>query len=297
MGSAMSITAFPVLARILMERNLLHSRVGTLSVACAAVDDITGWCMMACIVMLGRSQTGGKPAWVTIGGSLFYVLVMICGVKPLLSRFAISFRKHGCLTDSALALMIGLALISGLTTEWLGIHFLFGAFLMGAIMPPAADLIQSVLRKLEPFIVVVLLPLFFALSGLRASVGLVRGRLFPYTLLIIGVAIAGKIGGSMVAARMAGLRWRDATSLGILMNTRGLMEIIILNIGLDVGVISTTAFTMMVLMALVTTLMTSPLLAWVYPMRVTVSGSTAGTEFPGRHVPEVQAHSVDTVAS
>ena len=265
MGSAMSITAFPVLARILTERNLLRSRMGTLSISCAAVDDVTGWCVLAYIVVLIRSGSSSTPLWLTVGGALAYILIMLAGVKRVLPRFEASFRKQGRLTENALSLMIVLALISALTTERLGIHSLFGAFFMGAIMPKSADFIEAVGNKLESLTVVALLPLFFTFSGLRTSVGMVHGRLWIYTLLVIATAIAGKFGGSMFAARMAGVSWRDATSLGILMNTRGLMELVALNIGLDIGVISPTVFTIMVLMALVTTFMTSPLLEWVYP--------------------------------
>ncbi len=270
MGSAMSITAFPVLARILTERNLLRSRMGTLSIACAAVDDITGWCILAYIVVLIRAEKGSMPVWVTIGGAVAYVLVMLVGVKRVLPYFEAHFRKMGRLTESAISLMIVLALASALVTEWLGIHLLFGAFLMGAIMPKSQDFVQNVLHRLESLTVVVLLPLFFAFSGLRTSVGMVKGGMWLFVLLIIAVAIAGKFGGSTFAARMAGIPWRDAASLGILMNTRGLMELIALNIGLDVGVITPTVFTMMVLMALVTTFMTSPLLELVYPTKLMV---------------------------
>jgi Kef-type K+ transport system membrane component KefB len=264
----MSITAFPVLARILTERNLLHSRMGTLAISCAAVDDVTGWCILAWIVVLVRSESSAMPVWVTIGGALVYVAMMLLGLKRLLPRFETSFRKHGRLTENATSFMLVLALISALITERLGIHSLFGAFFMGAIMPRSSEFVSAVLHKLELLTVVALLPLFFAFSGLRTSVRMVHGELWIYALLVVGVAIAGKFGGSTVAARMAGVSWRDATSLGILMNTRGLMELIALNIGLDIGVISPAVFTIMVLMALVTTFMTSPLLEWVYPAKL-----------------------------
>jgi Kef-type K+ transport system membrane component KefB len=270
MGSAMSITAFPVLARILTERNLLRSRMGTLSISCAAVDDVTGWCILAYIVVIVRSESSSTPIWVTIGGVLAYVLVMLAGVKRILPWFEASYLRHGRLTENSLSLMVVLALVSALTTERLGIHSLFGAFFMGAIMPKSPDFIHAVLNKLESLTVVALLPLFFAFSGLRTSIGMVHGELWLFTALVIATAVAGKFGGSMFAARMAGVAWRDATSLGILMNTRGLMELIALNIGLDIGVISPTVFTIMVLMALVTTFMTSPLLEWVYPARLTL---------------------------
>jgi Kef-type K+ transport system membrane component KefB len=266
----MSITAFPVLARILTERNLLRSRMGTLAIACAAVDDITGWCILAYIVVFVRSEKASLPAWVTMGGAVAYVLIMLLGVRRLLPRFEAHFRKEGRHTEGAISMMIVLALASALATEWLGIHLVFGAFLMGAIMPKSPDFIRSLQDKMESVTVVVLLPLFFAFSGLRTNISMVRGSLWLYFLAVLAAAIAGKFGGSMLAARMAGIPWRDAASLGILMNTRGLMELIALNIGLDIGVISQTVFTILVLMALVTTFMTSPLLEWVYPSRLMV---------------------------
>ena len=262
MGAAMSITAFPVLARILTERDLLRSRMGTLAIACAAVDDVTGWCILAYIVLLIRTTHGGRPIWVTLGGLLVYVFFMLFGIKRLLTRFERSFRKTGHLTENALASMVLLVLASALTTEALGIHLLFGAFLMGAIMPKSPDFIRYVLHKFETVTVLVLLPLFFAYSGLRTNIGIGHnGMWWVFAAIVIVVAIAGKLGGSMIAALFAGIGWRDAASLGILMNTRGLMELI-LNIGLDIGVISPAVFSMMVLMALVTTFMTTPLLEW-----------------------------------
>lgn len=273
MGSAMSITAFPVLARILTERNLLRSPMGTLSISCAAVDDVTGWCILAYVVMRIRSEHSATSAWVTIVGAAVYIAIMLLGVRPLLARFERSFRALGRLTDNALAAMLVLALCSALTTEWIGIHSLFGAFFMGAIMPKSDAFIEAARNKLEALTVVALLPLFFAFSGLRTSIGMVHGQLWVYTLLVIVTAVTGKLAGSMAAARIAGVRWREAASLGVLMNTRGLMELIALNIGLDIGVISPTMFTIMVLMALVTTFMTSPLLDWLHPARLAVVGA------------------------
>jgi len=275
MGAAMSVTAFPVLARILTERNLLRSRVGLLAIACAAVDDITGWCILAYIVVFVRSEKASLPAWFTIGGAVAYVLIMLLGVRRLLPRFEAHFRKEGRHTESAISLMIVLALASALATEWLGIHLVFGAFLMGVIMPKNQEFVRSLQHKMESVTVVVLLPLFFAFSGLRTNIGTMRGNVWFYFLVVLAVAIGGKFGGSTLAARMAGVPWRDAASLGILMNTRGLMGLIALNIGLDIGVISETVFTMMVLMALITTFMTSPLLEWVYPSRLVVVDGTA----------------------
>jgi Kef-type K+ transport system membrane component KefB len=269
MGAAMSITAFPVLARILTERGLVRSRMGTMAIACAAVDDVTGWCILAYIVVLVRVTHASRSAWVTVAGSIVYVLVMLFVVRRLLPAFERAFRRRGELTDNLVAVIVVLVLVSALATEWLGIHLLFGAFLMGAIMPKTPDFVSYLLHKFESVTVVLLLPLFFAFTGLRTRIGVGGGSaIWLYSALVIVVAITGKLGGSMFAARLAGMPWREAASLGILMNTRGLMELVILNIGLDIGVISPAMFSIMVLMALVTTFMTTPLLEWVYPSRL-----------------------------
>jgi Kef-type K+ transport system membrane component KefB len=269
MGAAMSITAFPVLARILSERGLVRSRMGTMAIACAAVDDVTGWCILAYIVVLVRATHAARPAWVTIAGSLAYVLIMLFVVRRILPAFEREFHKRDRLSDNLLAVIVVLVLASALATEWLGIHVLFGAFLMGAIMPKAPEFTRYLLHKFESVTVVLLLPLFFAFTGLRTRIGVGSGRaIWFYSALVIVVAITGKLGGSMFAARLAGMPWREAASLGVLMNTRGLMELVILNIGLDIGVISQAMFSIMVLMALVTTFMTTPLLELVYPARL-----------------------------
>jgi Kef-type K+ transport system membrane component KefB len=271
MGAAMSITAFPMLARILNERNLMRSRMGTLAISCAAVDDLTGWCILAYVVVVIRSAGSSSPFWVTGIGAVVYLLTMFFVVRPLARRFETDFRKKGRLTENALSFMLVLALISALATEKMGIYSVFGAFFMGAILPKSEDFVAAVLKKLESLTVVALLPLFFAFSGLRTSLGLVHGELWIYAALIIAAAIAGKFGGAMFAARMAGTPWRDSASLGVLMNARGLMELIALNIGLDIGVISPTLFTIMVLMAVVTTVMTPPLFELLNPSKPELS--------------------------
>jgi len=266
MGAAMSITAFPVLARILTERNMQHTKLGSVALACAAVDDVTGWCVLAYIVILVRAHHGSRPLWVTLAGSVGFAMVMIYGVSRLLRRFETVYRRRGVLSENLLALIVFLALMSAFITEWLGIHVLFGSFLMGAIMPKDRAFIRHLTGKLESIAVVLLLPVFFALTGLRTSLSLVKGPAMGFCCaLIILVAITGKLGGSMLAARVTGMPWREAAGLGTLMNTRGLMELVILNIGLDIKVISPAVFSMMVLMALATTLMTAPVLAWIYP--------------------------------
>jgi Kef-type K+ transport system membrane component KefB len=265
MGAAMSMTAFPVLARILTEKGLLRTRVGAVALACAAVDDVTAWSILAAVVLLVRASAASMPLWATLGGSALFVLAMIFAVRPLLRRFAERFRSDGRLTHDRLAGVLVLALVSALMTEWLGIHALFGAFLAGAVMPKETAFVRALASKLSDMTVVLLLPLFFAFTGLRTSIGLISGDLWTVCGTVIAAAVAGKWGGSMVAARMTGMGWREATAVGVLMNTRGLMELVILNVGLDIGVISPTLFAIMVLMALVTTFMTTPLVGWIYP--------------------------------
>jgi len=278
MGASMSITAFPVLARILTERDMLQSRLGTVAIACAAVDDVTGWCILAYIVLLIRSAHTGNPIWLTVGGLIAFALIMIYGMQRLLRHFETVYHKRAALTDNAMALMLLLALVSALCTEWLGIHLLFGSFLMGAIMPKEQKFVRYVLDRFEPIVVTLLLPLFFAFTGLRTNIGLVRGReMWMYCGLIILVATTGKLGGSMLASWWTGMPAREAAGLGTLMNTRGLMELVILNIGLDIKVISPALFSMMVLMALTTTFMTSPVLEVICPQKMLRSETEAAT--------------------
>lgn len=269
MGTAMSITAFPVLARILTERRLLDTEVGTVAIACAAVDDVTAWCILAGVVWLVHASTASLPFWWTLAGSLIFVGGMLFGVRPLLRRLVNRLPRQELVTQSLLAQILLLVLVSALITERLGIHALFGAFLAGAIMPKERIFVRAVSEKLEDVTVVLLLPIFFAYTGLRTSIGLLNNSTtWFYCLGIILVAILGKFGGATLSSRAFGMPWREAGVLGILMNTRGLIELVILNIGLDIGVISPTVFTMMVLMALTTTFMTTPLLDWLYPARV-----------------------------
>jgi Kef-type K+ transport system membrane component KefB len=269
MGAAMSITAFPVLARILTERDMLQSRLGTVAIACAAVDDVTGWCILAYIVLLIRSAHTATPIWLTVGGLIAFALVMIYVVRRLLRRFETMYRERGAVSENVMALMLLLVLTSALCTEWLGLHLLFGAFLMGAIMPKEPKFVRYVLDRFETITVTLLLPLFFAFTGLRTNIGLVKGQeMWIYCALIILVATTGKLGGSMLASWIAGMPMREAAGLGTLMNTRGLMELVILNIGLDIKVISPALFSMMVIMALFTTFMTSPVLELICPEKL-----------------------------
>ena len=280
MGAAMSVTAFPVLARILTERGLTKTRVGAVAIACAAVDDVTAWCILAGVVAVVRSGTGALPLWITLAGSAAFVAVMLGLVRPVLARVEGAYHRRGKLTQDLLGGVLLLGLASAWVTEYLGIHALFGAFLAGAVMPKGERFVHALTDKLEDLTVVLLLPLFFAFTGLRTAFGLVEGaEMWGYAALIILVAVAGKWGGSTLAARFTGMTWREAGAVGVLMNTRGLMELVILNIGLDIGVISPALFAMMVLMALVTTFMTSPLLEWIYPARmIRRDGAVAGAE-------------------
>ncbi|GAB4577940.1 MAG: hypothetical protein Fur0022_06720 [Anaerolineales bacterium] len=264
-GAAMSITAFPVLARILAERKLLRTPLGAVAIACAAVDDVTGWCVMAGVVLVVRASSAATPFWLTLLGTAIFVATMLFLMRPGLRKLEVMYHKRGVISQNMMALILLLVLASSWVTETLGIHALFGAFLVGAIMPKQPDFVHALDQKLHDLAVVLLLPIFFAFTGLRTSIGLVDGaEMWFYCFLIILVAIAGKFGGSSISARITGMPWREASALGILMNTRGLMELVILNIGLDIGVISPALFAMMVLMALITTFMTSPILEWLY---------------------------------
>jgi Kef-type K+ transport system membrane component KefB/nucleotide-binding universal stress UspA family protein len=269
MGASMSITAFPVLARILAERNLIRTHVGVIAIACAAINDVAAWTILAVLIAVVRSDAAATPIWLTLAGSGAYALVMVFVVRRALRWLESFYHSRGRLTQDALALTLLLLLASAWTTEWLGIHALFGAFLFGAVMPKDPGLVHDITEKLEDVTVVFLLPLFFAFTGLRTSIGLVSGaEQWLFAGLILFVAVAGKFGGAALAARLTGMGWRESAALGVLMNTRGLMELVILTIGLDLGVISPTLFAMMVMMALATTFMTTPLLELVYPARL-----------------------------
>jgi Kef-type K+ transport system membrane component KefB len=264
MGAAMSVTAFPVLARILDERGLTGTRMGAVALACAAVDDVTAWCLLAGVVLLVRADAAGLPLWATVGGSIAFVVIAVLLVRRLLAGLERGFHRRGGLSQDLLALVLGVALAFAWTAEWLGIHAVFGAFLAGAVMPRGAAFVAAIREKLGDFTVVLLLPLFFAFTGLRTDIALVSGvEMWAWCGLIVLVAVAGKFGGCALAARLTGMPWRESAALGVLMNTRGLMELVILSVGLEAGVISPALFSMMVLMALVTTLMTTPLLHWI----------------------------------
>ncbi len=261
LGAAMSVTAFPVLARILTDRNMQRTPTGSLALTCAAVDDATAWCILAGVIVVANAGHGAAPFWRTIAGSAAFVVLMVGVARPLLHRAARRFARRNAVPRDMLALLLLCALFSAWAAEGIGIHALFGAFLAGTIMPREHGIAAAVTERIEGVAVVLLLPIFFALTGLRMSIGMLGGGMWISAAAVLLAAVAGKLGGSALAARSSGLSWKDASAVGILMNTRGLMELVILNIGLDIGVISPPLFAIMVLMAIVTTFMTTPLLS------------------------------------
>jgi Kef-type K+ transport system membrane component KefB len=261
MGISMSITAFPVLVRILKDRNLFKTPLGSTATACAAVDDVSAWTILAFVVAIAHASSIGGAAF-TFGLVLAFVALMLLAIKPnlpqWLGRPALQRPEPDKIT---LAVVVGVILASAFTTELIGIHALFGAFLAGTIMPSASGFREKLVVRVENISSVLLLPVFFAFTGLRTQIGLLSdARDWSICLLIIGVATLGKLGGSALAARLTGLPTRKALQLGALMNTRGLMELIALNIGYDLGILSQRIFTMLVIMALTTTIMTGPLI-------------------------------------
>lgn len=258
-GVAMSVTAFPVLARILNDLGMASSRIGVLAISCAAVDDVTAWCLLALVI--GCVKADLSSAFSTFGLTAVYVVTMLAVVKPGLGRALHRYVNDG-LTHTVLAIVLVALLVSSLTTELIGIHAIFGAFLMGAVIPANSKIAREIAPRIEDVVVVLLLPIFFAYTGTRVQIGLLAS---PAEWLLCGLititACAGKFGGTALAARLTGLGWRESAALGTLMNTRGLVELIVLNIGLDLGVLSPTLFTMLVVMAVITTAMTSPVLS------------------------------------
>ena len=261
-GVAMSITAFPVLARILEDRGLSQTDLGSIALTCAAVDDATAWCILALVIALVKA-TGVGISVITIVLTLVFVLLMLLVVRPRFDQVlkGPDLRQHWRrLIPIILAFLLACALI----TETIGVHALFGAFIAGVVMPDSTEFRIYLKDKLEAFGSYALLPLFFAFTGLRTEIGLLTGW-YDWALcgLIILVAIAGKLGGSMLMSRLTGMNWSRSFAIGVLMNTRGLVELVVLNIGYDLGILSGRIFAMMVLMALVTTFMTGPLLSLV----------------------------------
>ena len=258
MGIAMSITAFPVLARIVQERGIHKTKLGTIVITCAAADDITAWCILAAVIAIVKAGSFSSSLYIIVLAT-FYVAVMLFVVKPFLKKIGDLYATKENLSKPVVAIFLLTLIISSYCTEVIGIHALFGAFITGAIMPDISKFRSLFIEKVEDVAVILLLPLFFVFTGLRTQIGLLNDPyLWKITGAIILVAVAGKFLGSALAAKFVGQNWQDSLTIGALMNTRGLMELIVLNIGYDLGVLSGEVFTMMVIMALVTTFMTGP---------------------------------------
>jgi Kef-type K+ transport system membrane component KefB len=261
MGISMSITAFPVLARILQERGISQTFLGSTAMTCAAVDDVTAWTMLAFVVAIATANSLVSSSLNALL-VLVFIAIMMFGVRRalprLLDRERTSREKP---SRGTIAIVVCVVMAASLTTEVMGIHALFGAFLAGAVMPDVDGFRRRITERIEAFSSVMLLPLFFAFTGLRTQIGLLQDfEGWSICLLITAVATLGKLGGSAAAARFTGMRWRESLQLGALMNTRGLMELIALNIGYDLGILSPRMFTMLVIMAVLTTMLTGPLL-------------------------------------
>ncbi len=261
MGIAMSITAFPVLARIIEERGLSKTYLGSTAITCAAVDDVSAWTILAFVVAIVKAGTLVNSL-LTILILLAFVGLMLFVLKPLLQHCLSTGAQQSDPSHGTAVGILILVFASGLFTEVIGIHALFGAFLAGIIMPADPWFRGRLEERLESFSSAFLLPLFFAFTGLRTQVGLLNDwSSVTVCVVLILIATLGKLGGSMFTARWTGMGWHDSFALGALMNTRGLVELIVLNIGLDLGILSPRVFAMMVIMALVTTFMTGPLLS------------------------------------
>lgn len=256
LGTSLAITAFPVLARILVERRMLNTEIGTLALAGAMVNDVVAWCLLAIVV--ATIHAAGLLSILTLLGVLaLYTLVMFFVVRPLLLWIDQRWHKP----QAMFVLIITLLLLSAYVTNLLGIHPVFGAFIMGMIVPRRANLAEY-LRGIDRFNQYLFLPLYFVFSGLRTQIGLIDAPgLWLICLLILLIACVSKIAGGMLGTRLTGVSWRDSLGVGVLMNTRGLVELIVLNIALDLGVLSPALFAMLVIMALLTTMFTSPALS------------------------------------
>lgn len=275
-GVALSITAFPVLARILTDLRMQRTPLGIVALGSAAAGDVIAWCLLAFVVGVAQAQFG--DALVTLGLTAAYLAFMFLAVRPIILVLLARWENESWNRGIA-AVIFAALLLSALTTQAIGIHALFGAFLLGAMIPHDSGLVQTLTSKLEDIVTVLLLPAFFALTGMRTRIGLVSGwEQWLLCALIIAVATVGKIGSTLFSARLTGFSWRDAAVLGLLMNTRGLVELIALNIGLELRVISPTLFAMMVLMAVATTMTAAPLLHLLLPRQeATLSGKRTDT--------------------
>jgi Kef-type K+ transport system membrane component KefB len=262
-GISMSITAFPVLARIVQERQLTKTRIGAIVITCAAADDISAWCILAAVIAIVKAGSV-LSAFYIILMAIAYVILMLKVIRPFLKRLGDIYSHQDTLSKPVVAIFFVTLLVSSYLTEIIGIHALFGAFLAGVIMPQNLHFRNVFIEKVEDVSLVLLLPLFFVFTGLRTQIGLLNDvNLWSICALITAVAVVGKFFGSAIAAKFVGQSWKDSLMIGALMNTRGLMELIVLNIGFDLGILPPAIFTMLVIMALVTTFMTGPALDFI----------------------------------
>jgi Kef-type K+ transport system membrane component KefB len=263
MGVAMAVTAFPVLARILADTRLMRTEIGTIALSCAATADVTAWSLLAFVVGVAKAEVG--EGLLVAVGTLAFIAVMVLVVRPLLRRVVTRWQADR-LPRGAVAFVLVALLLSALTTEAIGVHAIFGAFILGAVIPAHSAVARTFTREFEPLVTVLLLPAFFAYTGMRTRIDLVTDvdQWFVCGLIVV-VSTVAKVGGTMIAARLTGLDWRSGAAIGALMNTRGLMEIIVLSIGLELRIISPTLFAMMVMMAILTTMATAPLLRRLVP--------------------------------
>jgi Kef-type K+ transport system membrane component KefB len=263
LGAAMGITAFPVLARILADCKLTHTRVGMFALSCAAIDDVTAWCLLAVITVIARPEANQNPLPWRFAALIGYILAMVFLVRPALRRLLPASATPDRARFGAAMIFL---LLSVWATEALAVHALFGAFLAGIVMPKGGQLQEGLRDRLESVTLVLLLPLFFAYTGLRTSIALLNSvELWLLCGLIVMVAVGSKLLVSGVIVHASGMPWRESLAVGVLVNTRGLVELVILNVGLDLHILSPTLFSMMVIMALATTLMTAPLIDWILP--------------------------------
>lgn len=275
-GVSMSITAFPVLARIIADKKLQKTELGAITLTCAAIDDVTAWCLLAFIV--SAAQVTMMSAVFTLLMTIVYISFMFIFVRPIVTKAVLKLDQHKIIAEGELAIICLGIFVSAMATEYIGIHAIFGAFLFGAIIPDKSKLAHDLDFRLQDLVRVLFLPCFFAFTGMRTEIGLVTNfNDLMMCGIIIAVATIGKFGGSLLSAKFHGMGWRDSAALGILMNTRGLVELIVLNIGLDLGIISPRLFAMLVIMALATTFMTGPILELILNFKKNKSlGMNAG---------------------
>lgn len=281
MASAMSITAFPIMARILKERGMTHSVIGRLSLSSAAMADVLAWIMLALVVVLAGTNEDWGTFWKMLAGLALLAATVIAAGRPLLARLVGRFASDGRPEGALLAVLLIGTFACAHATKWLGVHPVFGAFLFGAALPRDDRLLAALIERIEHVAIIVLMPVFFALAGLNTTAAAFAGAGLPALLVVLGAAVAGKVLGGATGARIAGYPWRTALAVGSLMNARALMELIVMKVGLDAGVIGKDLFTMLMVMAILTTFMTGPLLTlFAGKADAQASGATETTARP-----------------